>query len=97
MMQFPAGHLGLTHIRISEGLHQAWPSNEGADFSTSDEIINWAEEYPLDTAPFTLTAYAWNFDDTYPHTITVRVELTPTEVESSVLDQVKALLGMGGA
>lgn len=96
MIQFPAGHLGLTHIHINDGLHQVWPSNERADFSTSDEIITWLEEYTLDAAPYTLTAWAWNIDDTYVHTITVRIELTPAQAQTNLLGQVKSLLGMGG-
>jgi hypothetical protein len=96
-VQFPAGHLGLTHIFIRDGLFQVWPSNQGADFSTSDETIGWLEEYPLGDPPYDLQAYAWNLDDTYQHTITVRIELQPAEQEPSLSDQIKSLLGIGGA
>jgi hypothetical protein len=51
----------------------------------------------MDTPPYQLQAYAWNTDDTYPHTITIRVELTPAAVEASLLDQFKQLLGVGAA
>jgi hypothetical protein len=97
MVQFPAGHLGLTHLIILDGLHQLWPSNEGEDFSTSDETITWLEDYDLTEPPYTLTAWGWNEDDTYDHTITVRIELEPANVETSLADQIKQLLGIGGA
>lgn len=96
MLQFPAGALGLDHISLNNGLNQVWPANPDATFQTSDEVITWLEEYVLDTAPYTLDAYTWNDDDTYDHTITVRLELTPAAAQSGLLDQVKSLLGMGG-
>jgi hypothetical protein len=97
MLQYPAGALGLDHLVIRDGLYQVWPSNPEANFSTSDEIITWLEEYVLDTTPYDLTAYAWNLDDTYPHTITIRIELQPAVAQTSLTDQIKSLLGIGGA
>lgn len=96
-VSFPAGHAGLTHLKLRRGLHQVWPANPEANFSTDNQAIVWAENYPLLAAPFQLEAYAWNLDDTYPHTITVHISIDPSGVEASLLDQVRQLLGMGGA
>jgi len=96
MIQFPPGLLGLASIKIIDGLHQVWPSNEGASFATDSETIAWEEEYALDAAPYDLQAVAWNLDDTYPHTITVRIEVDSAQAELSVIDQVRQLLGIGG-
>jgi len=93
-VEFPAGHVGLTHLAINRGLHQLWPTNPDATFKSSNETIIWEEEYALDDDPFKLEAYAWNEDDTYDHTITVRIELKAIPVQVSTLDQIKALIGM---
>jgi len=97
MIQFPSGPVGLAHVFIRNGLNQVWPANPEAYFTSDDETIPWAEEYEMDTPPYQLQAYAWNTDDTYPHTITIRVELTPAAVEASLLDQFKQLFGVGAA
>ena len=95
MVQFPSGHVGLTHIGLTRGLHQLYPSNPEARFSSSQETITWDEDYPLDTPPLQLEAYTWNEDETYNHTITVRVVLQEPKREASLLDEVKSLLGLG--
>lgn len=96
-IEFPSGHVGLTHIHINRGLYQVWPSNPDADCSSSNETIIWVEEYKLDTPPYAFVAYTWNDDDTYDHTITVRLELEPLAVTPSLVDEIKQLLGLGGA
>lgn len=93
-VEFPAGHVGLTHIGINRGLNQVWPTNPDATLKSSNETIVWEEDYSLDLEPFQLEAYAWNEDDTYDHTITVRIELKSIPVQGSILDEIKALLGM---
>jgi hypothetical protein len=97
MLQFPPGPLGLAHLYIRNGLNQVWPANPEAQFQSDDETIPWAEEYEIDSPPYRLDAYGWNADDTYPHTITARIELTPANVQASLTDQIKSLLGIGGA
>ncbi len=96
-VHFPSGHLGLTHIGINRGLHQFYPTNPEATFSSSGEAIVFAEDYDLSTPPLQLEAYTWNLDDTYPHTITVRIKVEPLAEAKSLVDEVKALLGIGGS
>jgi len=93
-IEFPAGHVGLTHISINRGLHQLWPTNPDAALSSSNETIAWEEEYVLDDQPYLLHAYAWNEDDTYEHTITVRIELHELPAQTSILDTLKGILGV---
>ena len=94
-VHFPSGHVGLTHIGINCRLHQFLPTNAEANFSTSGETISIAEDFLLDTAPFQLEAYTWNEDTTYDHTITVRVQLETLPEQKSLVDEIKALLGIG--
>lgn len=93
-IEFPAGHVGLTHLGINRGLNQVWPTNPDATFKSSNETIIWEEKYELDVAPFQFEAYAWNEDDTYDHTITIRIELKAIPVTASILDEIKSLLGL---
>jgi hypothetical protein len=95
-VQFPSGHLGLTHIGLSHGLHQLYPSNPEARFSSSGETVMWAEDELLSTPPYTLEARAWNEDDTYPHTITVRVVFETVAEQTSLVSEIAELLGLGG-
>ena len=96
-VHFPSGHIGLTHIQLSRGLHQFYPSNPEANFSSSGEAIVWDEDFLLDHQPFQLEAYTWNTDDTYDHTITVRVEMEALKEETSLLDELKSLFSSEGA
>ena len=96
-IEFPAGHVGLTHLHLNRGLYQVWPSNPAANFKSSNETIIWEEMYELDTPPYQLEAYAWNEDDTYEHTITVRLVLDPAVVKASVFEEIKSLLGLSPA
>ena len=91
MIEFPAGHVGLTHLYIRRGLHQVWPANPEVNFKSSNETILWDEDYSLETAPHQLDAYAWNEDDTYEHTITVRIVLEPAKAQVSLIDELRAL------
>ncbi len=95
-VHFPSGHLGLTHIGINRGLHQFYPTNPEATFSSSGEAIVFAEDFELTADPLQLEAYTWNLDDTFAHLITVRVELQPLAEKKSLADDIKALLGLGG-
>jgi hypothetical protein len=97
MVEFPPGHAGLTHIGINRGLFQLWPANQSATFRSSNETIIWEEEYSLDTPPYNLDAYAWNEDDTYEHTITVRIVIAPVAVQPSLVEQIAALFKGGEA
>lgn len=69
---FPSGPQGYLKVQINHGLHQVWPTNPEGYFASSDEKISFEEFYDLTTAPYTLTAYTWNDDDTYSHLVIVR-------------------------
>jgi hypothetical protein len=96
-LQFPPGLDGLAHISINDGLHQLWPTNPEADFCTSEDVIIFAEDIDIGPDSNSLTAYTWNLDDTYDHTITVRIVVATPEEETSWLDEAKQLLGLSSA
>jgi len=77
---FPPGCAGLLHLTINHGLYQIWPTNPEESFATDGETISFEEFYELKTEPFTLVAFTWNEDDTYDHTVIVRIGLLPRTV-----------------
>ena len=76
---FPPGCAGLAHIQIYRGLHQLWPGNAGASIVGDGITVSWVEDYMMLDEPLTLVAFTWNIDDTYPHTITLRVNMLDTD------------------
>lgn len=90
-VQFPSGCVGLVHTLCQRASHQVWPSNDGADFSSNGQMLSWQDDYTLDAAPFVLRLFAWNLDDTYPHTITWRfnVRLFSEDVQKALLAAVE--------
>jgi len=78
-VQFPAGCAGLVHVWIDRALHQLYPANDDADLASDGETISWRDDYELYDEPRTLVANAYSDDDTYTHTITIRVNMLQTQ------------------
>jgi hypothetical protein len=95
-IQFPSGLQGYAHLALNRGLYQIFPSNPEGDFASSQETIWWNENYDLDQGPYQLECYTWNIDNTYPHTITVRLVLEPITPQTSLWEEIKTLLGGTG-
>jgi len=76
---FPAGCCGLARIKIFRGVNQVWPSNPESSFAGDDEVVSFREFFSLETKPYQLEAITWNEDDTYDHTIIVRLGLLRRE------------------
>lgn len=70
---FPPGCAGLLHAAINHGLHQIWPTNPGEYFHADAETISFEEFYELITETNVLTVYTYNLDDTYTHSVIVRL------------------------
>jgi len=79
---FPAGCAGLVHCVIKEGLHQHWPTNPDGDFKTDRFTIGFNEHLEFTRKPYILTLVGWSFDDTFPHTLEVRIGILPAWVLS---------------
>ena len=76
---FPDGCAGLAHVQLYRHEHQVWPTNPGASFNWNDVNIEWSDYFELLTGPYVLKAWAWNDDDSYQHTISVRIGVLPPE------------------
>lgn len=74
---FPSGCAGLAHFQIRHGLYQVWPTNAQGSFNTDDYTIPIDDHYDLFEEPYILTLVGWNLDDTYDHTLEVRIGILP--------------------
>lgn len=72
-IQFPAGCAGLAHCRILDQGTQKWPTPPSDSFASDDYCVVIEENQELTAEPYQLRAVCWNEDDTYDHTIYVRV------------------------
>jgi len=99
-VEFPAGCAGLAHSYARQGIHQVFPTNPDGDLCSDNHVIAWNDYEDLDTDPRVLTIGGWNLDDTYPHTITWRIELTDRDIAArlgsadSLLTKIGKLLGI---
>lgn len=97
-VEFPPGCAGLVYCYIRRALHQVWPTNPEGKFRTDGRAIVWNDYYEMFEAPLELIVGGWNEDDTFPHAITFRFEITSKEIAergkttASVLTAVRTML-----
>ncbi len=77
---FPAGSHGLLHCFIMDGGFQCWPSNPGETFSGNDILITFGDTYIKQSEPFIFDIYTYNLDDTFDHSLSVRIGLVSADV-----------------
>jgi len=70
----PEGCHGLAYASIWEGGHQLYPSNPESAYHGNDAPLEMEDNYELKT-PALLTLKTWNLDDTYEHTVYVRITI----------------------
>ena len=81
---FPAGCAGLAHLVVLHWEHPLSPTNKGVSFAADNYTIPINDYFELFFAPYTLKLRGWNLDDSYPHTITVRVGILPEDVAAHI-------------
>lgn len=77
---FPRGCAGLAHLQLRRSLHQLWPTNPQGSFNTDGYTIAFNEDQDFYTEPYILTLVGWNLDDTYDHTLEVRIGIIAPRV-----------------
>lgn len=60
-----------------------WPTNPQGSFNTDGYTIGFNEHLKFTHEPYILTLSGWNLDDTYDHTLEVRIGILPQEVPIS--------------
>jgi hypothetical protein len=68
----PEGCQGLAYAAIYRGGHQVYPSNPEEAYNGNAVPAIFTDNYELET-PAELTLKTWNLDDTYEHTVYVRI------------------------
>ncbi|MBA7471395.1 hypothetical protein ES707_06701 [subsurface metagenome] len=77
--EYPAGCCGLVHLQIFDGSYQLFPATPGESLRGDAVTVSYDDLYLKTAAPFELTLKAWNEDETYPHTIQVRIGMATSE------------------
>lgn len=79
-LYFPYGAQGLHHVQILDGNHHIAPSNPSQSFNGHDVQISGREHYVIVGGPREIRILTWNLDETYEHTVNVRIYLLPQKV-----------------
>lgn len=99
-IKFPAGCAGLVHVRLLHGIHPVIPLNAEDDINGDNETIPFKEFYPISPGANILDLQAWNEDEVYDHSISVRIgvlteeELNPWVVLKDLATVLKTLTGV---
>ncbi|MBA7681417.1 hypothetical protein ES703_89755 [subsurface metagenome] len=93
---FPPGCAGLAHCTIHHYSKQIVPSVESMDLKGDMFPIEWNDYYEMYAEPYLLKFTGWNLDDTYPHTIYIRIAILPRKaiLALAIVDAFKSLFGL---
>jgi len=72
---FPPGNQFLHRLRIRREGAFIFPSNASEYFTADGKVISFREHWPIVDEPFSLNVLTWNLDETYDHTVIVRLGL----------------------
>ena len=76
----PPGASGLHHITVNDGNFQMIPTSIGESLTGDNILIAFDEVYLKLTEPFEFQIYTWNDDDTFDHTVIIRVGMVSKEI-----------------
>jgi len=93
---FPPGCCGLARMYVKLWERQVWPSNIGSYFHGDGQNLVFPEDLRLVDPPFEFVLVGWNLDDTFQHTVTLRLAISPEETTTTQLLS-RLLVGATGA
>lgn len=99
-IEFPSGCQGLAHMQIKQPQASFLPTNPDGDFASDNYVIPIQEHFEIVSTVTRLMAVAWNEDDTYAHTISIRIGVLPTAAAqpstttNSILSKLLSALGV---
>ena len=79
VVEFPPGCCGLLHVQIFDGNYQVYPASMDDSFHSDARAIFFEDLYLKTAAPYEFSIKTWNLDDTWDHTIQVRVGMASSE------------------
>jgi len=77
---FPPGCANLLKVRIFDGGHQMWPSNNDESFHTDGFVISFDDTLLKLAAPFQYNIHTVNEDTVYDHSVTIRIGMVSEEM-----------------
>jgi hypothetical protein len=93
---FPLGCRGYAHAVIYAQETQIFPTNAGTDFAADGEDLIFPEDLDIPAGATQFYIKGWNLDDTYQHTVTVRMQISPYDKSIvSVLQMIGAYPKVG--
>ncbi len=78
-VEFPPGCCGLQHVQVFDGSYQVYPASGQDSFHSDARVIGFDDLYLKQAAPFEFMVKTWNLDETWPHTIQVRIAMASSE------------------
>ena len=102
MIMFPPGPQGLLRCQILEGIASRWPTNSNEYFGANNETVDFKEHLEINTPPALFKLRAWNLDDTYEHTVYIRLgvlprwAVLPVGAYEGITRSIKSLINSGG-
>lgn len=94
----PKGSVRLAYAKILEGIHQLYPANPEEAYHGNGEPFHFQDDTVL-KKPALLKLVTWNLDDTYAHTVYVRITVIlekPDPFRNALIDMVAILKRMMG-
>lgn len=82
-INLPPGCAGLAHVQIFDGSYQLFPATPGESFHGDGVEKGFDDLYLKVAAPFVFNIKTWNLDQTWPHTISVRMGMASSDAEIS--------------
>ena len=79
-IQFPRGCAGLAYCSVYDGGYCVWPSHPGDWFRGSANTIGFDDTYLKLVEPYEFNVLSYNLDDSYKHSILVRIGMVSHEV-----------------
>ena len=82
----PWGCGGLCGLRVLRNEQQLFPISHSTWIIGNDSLYEFADDFSLDTEPYTLMLEGYNLDDTYQHTLEVKAIMTRKVLPQKVVD-----------
>lgn len=78
-IDFPPGSLGLLHIQVFDGSYQLYPTTPEESINGDDRLISFEDMYLKLEPPWELKVLTWNLDESYDHSLNLRIGVAETE------------------
>jgi len=79
-MEFPPGCSGLAYAQIFDGAYQVLPATPREGLHGDAAIIGFDDLYMKASEPFEFIIKTWNIDETWDHTVQIRLGMASSEL-----------------